>query len=84
MKVWDMRDLDLPLELQTVRYIFTGQLADDKLGETHSPRARNESLHDFFTRKGLKCFCKNCKKERAKDVLSKQQVLLHEEVRQER
>ncbi len=32
--------------------------------EKDKPRGRNESLHDYLTRKGIKCACKVCREER--------------------
>ena len=33
------------------------------------PRKENESLHDYFTRKKIKCFCNDCRRKE-KDVNS--------------
>lgn len=32
--------------------------------EKDKPRGRTESLHDYLTRKGIKCACKMCREER--------------------
>lgn len=28
-----------------------------------NPRKEGESLHDYFTRKGMKCFCNDCRQK---------------------
>lgn len=32
--------------------------------EANRPRGHNETLHDYLTRKGIKCACKVCREER--------------------
>lgn len=34
---------------------------DGKVVNTNNDRKPKESLHDYFNRKGLKCFCPQCK-----------------------
>ena len=59
-KVYNLNDEDLPEDLFIIRNIF---LTKDK----------NESLHDYFIRKNITCFCPKCRKktesiEKAKQI----------------
>lgn len=55
-RVYNLTDKDLPDNLLLVREVF--------LNEVLNSRKRGESLHQYFTRKGFKCFCKACSRKR--------------------
>lgn len=53
MRLYTIYDKDLPNNLKTVRDIFEPK----ESGE----RKVTESLHDYLTRKKIKCFCPECR-----------------------
>lgn len=68
-KIWKLDDPDLPRELHTIRYVFTGQYPDDAPEEPETPQeAPKEGLHNYLTRKGIKCFCPECRKKEGKNA----------------
>lgn len=56
-RVYNLTDKDLPEELILVKEVFVDY-------EKTIERRGNESLHDYFTRRAFKCFCKPCAKKR--------------------
>ncbi len=72
IKVWELTDSNLPESLNHVKAIFlskelspaSGQEVDKKPTPPvlHvSDRARGEGLHDYLTRKNIKCWCRKCR-----------------------
>lgn len=66
MKIWELDEADLPEIAWPVREVFMQRrerrpepiaLPNDL---KKSDRGRNESLHDYLTRKNIKCFCRQC------------------------
>lgn len=55
-RVYRLSDPDLPEELNTIKEIF-GEAPE----EPKSTREPGEGLHDYFMRKGIKCFCNICR-----------------------
>lgn len=66
VKVWTINDPDLPKELHKVREVFS---QPPKQKEPLSTRGEKEGLHDYFMRKGLKCFCPDCRKTKQQKIL---------------
>lgn len=56
-KAWTINDPDLPEDLHLIREIMS-QPPKPKVLNT---RKEKEGLHDYFMRKGLKCFCPDCR-----------------------
>lgn len=57
-RIWEVGDADLPEVFHPVRKVFMAKPVEQKDG-----RKEGESLHDYFTRKKMKCFCNNCRKK---------------------
>lgn len=70
-RVYHLTDPDLPENLNTVRDVFLGKEAAPENLNTREP---GEGLHDYFMRKGLKCFCPDCRKK-GKNVQPTKDVL---------
>lgn len=64
--IWDLKDPMLPENLYPVRDVFLGK---------QNSRKEGESLHDFYIRKGVKCPCRNCNKERKAEALKNQETM---------
>lgn len=61
MRVYRVTDPDLPEELHVVRDVFTNKTKPEPPEELKNTREPGEGLHDYLTRKGIKCFCKLCR-----------------------
>lgn len=61
VRVYKITDPDLPEELHTVRDVFNGTIKPEPPEEPKNTREPSEGLHDYLTRKGIKCFCKLCR-----------------------
>lgn len=57
-KLWHLDDADLPAEFHRIRTIFLGPAKKPLPADL---RKRNESLHDYLTRRSIKCPCRNCR-----------------------
>jgi hypothetical protein len=68
-KIWDIKDRDLPKIFYPIRDIWLPK------EEQYYSRKKSESLHDYFIRKKLPCFCRNCVKERKLEEQKKQEIL---------
>lgn len=60
-RVWSLDEADLPAEFHVMREIFLGPAKRPDPAIAVSDRKRNESLHDYFVRKGWFCPCRVCK-----------------------
>ena len=69
-RVYNIDDPDLPESLHEVRKVFS------KPQPPKNDRGRNETLHDYFTRHKLKCFCRECRAKIKAAEAEKQQGLL--------
>lgn len=49
-RLWRLTDKDLPKQFHIIRDVFIA-----------GPRQPGESLHDYFMRRGIKCFCPKCR-----------------------
>lgn len=82
LRVWNLTDPDLPSELHIVRDVFLkGQQFPTytQTVENSTPRndrGRNESLHDYFARKKMKCFCRKCRDDQKRAALENNGRLL--------
>lgn len=61
-RVYRLTDEDPPENLHHIKKIFL----DETPEEPQSTREPGESLHDYLTRKGIKCFCKVCRGKNGK------------------
>ena len=61
VRVYRLTDPDLPENLKPIKDIFMGDVKETP--EVKDPREPGESLHDYLTRKNIKCFCNDCRKK---------------------
>lgn len=73
-RLWKVDDPDLPENLHMIREVFMKPAEEPKREPVvqKDGRKEGESLHDYFMRKGIKCFCNQC---RGKNVQHKEDVL---------
>lgn len=63
VRVWNVDDPDLPDELAPIKKVFSKPVVVPEV----NPRGPKEGLHDYLTRKGIKCFCKPCRSKYERD-----------------
>jgi hypothetical protein len=82
MRIWHLDEADLPEIAWPVRDVFMEKrerrpeptvLPNDL---KKSDRGRNENLHDYLTRKGIKCFCRKCVADRKREAMANNEKLL--------
>jgi len=61
MRLYELTDRDFPENLLFYRNIFLPQVYGVFNPQPKSDREKGESLHDYLTRKNIKCFCKPCR-----------------------
>lgn len=55
VKIWELDDPELPKDLFMLRDVFLPK------PKPVNDRGYKESLHDYFQRKNIKCFCNKCR-----------------------